>query len=55
MHTVRDQRDRAKQPAADDLGDHHGSVEPDHRPGFALTFLMTLSKEYMALTVRDRA
>ena len=54
MHPVRHQRDGAEQQAADDLGEHHGPAEPDHRPGLALALFMTFAKEDMAVAVRNR-
>ena len=48
VQPVGDQGDRAEQQAADDLGDHHGAAEPDHRPGAALALLMALAEEDVA-------
>ena len=55
VQAVGDQRDRAEQQAADDLGDHHGAAEPDHRPGLALAFLVPLAEEHVAVKGRRGA
>ncbi len=55
MQSVRHQRDRAKQQAADDFGDHHDPAEPDHRPGLALALLMAFAEEDMAVKSRGCA
>ena len=52
VQPVGDQRDRAEQPAADDLGRHHGAAQPDHRPGPALALLVGLAEEDMAMERR---
>ncbi len=52
VQSVGDQRDRAEQPAADDLDRHHRGAEPDDRPGPALARLVTLAEEHMAVEGR---
>ena len=52
VQAVGDERDRAEQQAADDLGDHHRPAEPDHRPRLALALLVSLAEEYVAVERR---
>ena len=52
MKPIGDQRDRSEQPAADNLGNHHDSAEPDHRPGPALALVMVLAEEHVAMECR---
>ena len=52
MQTVGDERDRAKDQAADDLGDHHEGTERDHHPGAALVLLVTLAEKNVRVGAR---
>ena len=45
VQSVRHQRDRTKQEAAYNLGDHHCPAQPDHSPGFALTLCMRFAQK----------
>jgi hypothetical protein len=49
VQAVGDQRDRAEQQAADDLGDHHDGAQHDHRPGAALVLVMAFAEEDVAV------
>jgi hypothetical protein len=49
VHAVGDESNRAKQKTADDLGDHHGSAEADHRPRPALVALVPRPQEYVGV------
>lgn len=54
VQPISDQRDRAEDEAADDLGDHHCTAQPDDDPGLALTLLMGSAEEDMRVAVRRR-
>ena len=49
MHAVGHQRDRAEQQAADNLGDHHGAAEPDHRPCPALAVFVARAEKHVGM------
>ena len=55
VQAVGDEGDRAEQQAADDLGDHHGAAEPDHRPGLAFALFVPLAEEHVACDAKARA
>ncbi len=45
VQPVGNERDRAEQEAADDLGNHHDGAERDHHPGAALVALMAFAEK----------
>ena len=49
VQAVGDERDRAEQPAADDLERHHCGAKPDHGPGSALALLVPFAEENVAV------
>src|SRR5690606_9111443 len=52
VKSVSNQRNRSKQPTADNFGDHHRAAEPDHRPGLAFPVLAVTSKRTLAVSTR---
>ena len=55
VHTVGDQRDRAEQQAADDLRDHHGAAQHDHRPTSPLVGFVRGAEEDVAVCCFHRS
>ena len=53
VQTIRHQRQRPEQAAADDLGHHHDAAEPDDCPGFALVVGVTLAQKHMIVAAAD--
>ena len=51
MQPVRDQRNRAEQKPAGDLGDHHEGAKYDYRPGAALVALVALAEKDVAVKI----
>ena len=51
MQSVGDERDRAEQEPADDLGSHHEAAQRDHRPGAALVALVAVAQEDVAVKI----
>ena len=49
MQAIRHESDRAEQQAANNLDDHHGSTEPDDRPGLALAFFVPGAEETVGM------
>ena len=50
VQTIGDQRDRAEQQPADDLGHHHDGAKRDHRPGAALVLVVAFAEKDVAVT-----
>jgi hypothetical protein len=50
VQTVGDERDRAEQQAADDLGRHHDDAQRDHGPSAALVARMAGAEEDVAVS-----
>src|SRR6516225_10285662 len=51
VQPVSDQRDRAEQKPADNLGNHHESAQCDYRPGAALVALVALAEKDVTMTI----
>jgi len=51
MQSVGDERDRAEQQPADNLGDHHESAQRNHRPGAPLVARVAFAEKDVAVKV----
>ena len=53
VQAIGDQRNRSEKQPADDLRDHHGAAEPDHRPGLAFAGLVLLAQKDVTVKPRN--
>ena len=49
VQSVGDERDRAEEPASDDLGRHHRRAQGDHAPSLAFVLRVLLAEEHVAM------